>query len=111
MVGASTPKPTVISPEADSVLGNTLTIKGTATNAKMVRIKVEYSSTLLGLLETNGIVRELEVEVKSDGTFATDAIQLKGVLGSKADRYKVTVTAISAKGRESAPVVVDYRGK
>lgn len=111
MVGASTPKPTIVSPEEDSVLGNSLTIKGTATNSKVVRIKVEYVSSLLGILETSGLVRELEVEVKADGTFATDAIQLKGVLGSKADRYKVTVTAISAKGRESDPVVVDYRGK
>lgn len=111
MVGASTPKPVVTSPVADSTLGDSLVVKGTASNAKTVRVKVEYSSSLLGLLETSGLVREVELEVKEDGTFATDAIQLKGVLGSKADNYRVTVTAISAKGRESTPVVMNYKGK
>ncbi|MFM9873895.1 MAG: stalk domain-containing protein [Fimbriimonadaceae bacterium] len=109
MVGVVTPQPKLVSPEAGSNLGKSVVLTGTAEKAATVRIRVEYISSVFGLLQTQGLVKELEVEVNADGTFTTGSIALSGPLGSNPDSYKVTMIAISTKGRESDPVVANFK--
>jgi hypothetical protein len=108
--GATTPSPKLISPEAGADLNKSVIFKGTAEKAKTVRIRVEYVSSVFGLLQTSGLVQEVEVEVAADGSFSTETIALRGPLGSNPDSYNVTMTAISSSGRESEPVTVSFKG-
>lgn len=110
MAGAVTPTPKLNSPEAGISLGRTAVFQGEAQKAEKVRVRVEYVSSVFGLLQTEGLVIEVEVDVKSDGLFTTESIRLGGPLGSTPDQYRITLTSISAKGRESEPVVLIFKG-
>lgn len=108
--GVTTPAPKLVSPEAGADLDKAVTFKGTAEKAKTVRIRVEYISSIFGLLQTSGLVKEVEVEVASDGSFTSESIALRGPLGSNPDSYKVTMTSISSTGRESESVTIEFKG-
>jgi len=110
LLGASTPAPKLVSPTAGADLDKSVVFKGTAEKAKTVRIRVEYTASVFGLLQTSGLVRELEVEVAADGSFTTESIALRGPLGSNPDSYEVTMISISSSGRESEAVTVSFKG-
>ncbi len=110
LAGTITPEPKLVSPEAGADLDKNVVFKGTAEKAKTVKVRVEYISSVFGLLQTSGLVKEVEVEVAADGTFTTGSIALRGPLGSNPDSYQVTLTSISSNGRESEPVTINFKG-
>lgn len=109
MAGATTPEPKLTSPEEGTRLGRCVEISGVAERAKTVHIKIEYSASVLGLLRTTGVIKELDVDVNDDGTFKTDSIDLRGPLGTTPDSYTITMVSISGSGRESEPVMAEFK--
>lgn len=110
VAGISVPQPTITSPVKDSKLGSSVIFEGVAEKASKVMIRVQYVSRIFGLLQTQGLIGEFEVDVDKDGRFKTEQIALRGPLGSSVEEYVVTIVSMTSKGRESEVVTLTYKG-
>ena len=82
-VTVNTGKPTapvIIYPNKTEALTSPLVIRGKATPHTQVRVKVDYSSKLLGLLPVQGTAADAIVTADKNGNWKTDPIDLNSLL-------------------------------
>lgn len=102
-------KPTLTSPTAGNYSNETVVVEGVAENAKQVQISIIYRQKLLGLLESNGQLANVTVEVGDDGKFKSDPISLKLLFDPRDVTYDITVVGIGESGVKSAPTSVTIK--
>ena len=98
--------PTIATPVAGKITGNELTVTGSAPRAAKVEVTVSYTTRLLGLLRSGGAISTATYDVKADGTYATDPINIKISIEGKNTEYTVSVVSIAADGTRSEPQTV-----
>ncbi|AIE87516.1 stalk domain-containing protein [Fimbriimonas ginsengisoli] len=102
-------RPKVTSPVEGERLNDSFQVTGTARRNSQVKVKVEYSASLLGVLGTKGTLAEQTLDVDSQGNFQSQPIHLSGFANSRGTTYTITVTSIGRDGKESDPVVIKAR--
>lgn len=102
--------PVVTAPVAGSAVGSPLVITGTAPLNSSVHLRVEYSTAILGMFETNGELSDQTVDVNSQGKFKSSPINLTTLIKGKNTQYTITATTVSTNGNESEPTTVTVKG-
>jgi hypothetical protein len=98
------PEPPVVTyPGPKDKLADPQVIRGTAQPNSTVRLKITYTSKVLGFLGARGIAAEADVKVDKDGKWETKPLQLASVIGAQGTEYTLTVVAINSND-ESSPV-------
>lgn len=100
--------PVIKKPIADSKVASPLTVIGTAPQNSQVRLKIEYSTVVLGAFTMAGTLAEQVVDVNDKGEFLSKSIDLSTIVKGKNTTYTLTAVAISASGKESEPVVIKF---
>jgi len=102
--------PVITSPVAGRAVVSPLVITGAAPPNSNVHLRVEYSTVLLGLLETNGELSDQTVPTSSQGVFKSAPISLTTLIKGKNTQYTITAITVSANGDESEPTTVTVKG-
>ena len=98
--------PTITSPTAGKVSGDTIDIRGTAPNAQRVEITVLYRTSLLGILGSSGTISQTTVEVDKNGNFASTGVNIRLTLGGTDTEYTINVVGIGEDGTRSETATV-----
>ncbi|MGI8924801.1 MAG: copper amine oxidase N-terminal domain-containing protein [Fimbriimonadales bacterium] len=97
--------PKVISPAEGAKVNSPMVVRGTAAPNTRVRVKVEYTASLLGLIGTSGTIGEQALTSDAQGNFRSAPFDLD-TLGGQDAKFTITVIAISDAGKESPKKVV-----
>jgi hypothetical protein len=111
-VSVNTGKPTapvIVYPNKTDALDSPLVIRGKANPHAQVRVKVDYSSKLLGLLPVQGTAADTIVTSDKNGNWKTDPIDLNNLLSNRNVDYTISATAISATEEKSTPTQFRFR--
>jgi hypothetical protein len=111
-VSVATGKPTapvITYPNKTDALQSPLVIKGKATPNTQVRVKVDYSSKLLGLLPVQGTAADAIVTADRNGNWKTDPIDVNNLLSNRNVDYTISATAISATAEKSDTTQYRFR--
>ena len=112
VVSVATGKPTapiIVFPAKGDALSSPLIIRGKATPHTQVRVKVDYSSKLLGLLPLQGTASDAIVTTDKNGVWKTDPIELNNLLSNRNVDYTISATAISATAEKSDTTQYRFR--
>jgi len=93
--------PSFTGPEDGAKVGNRITLRGTAAPGSRVQLKVDYTTTTLGVFKTTGTVYETEVIADDQGRWSSDPIDLSTGLGGGPTTYNVTAVTVGANGKKS----------
>ena len=102
--------PAVTQPAQGAEVKSPITIKGNGTAGSSVRLRIEYVTTVLGMMDMKGTITDQMVEVDSNGNFASRPISLGTLVKGKNTAYTLTATTVDASGEESAPTTVTFKG-
>ena len=101
--------PTVTYPNKTDALNSPLVIRGKAGPNTQVRVKVDYSSKLLGLLPVQGTASDAIVTADKNGNWKTDPIDLNNLLSNRNVDYTISATAISTTAEKSETTQYRFR--
>lgn len=101
--------PVIVYPNKNETIENPLVIRGKATPHTQVRVKVDYSSKVLGLLPVQGTAADTIVTADRDGNWKTEPIDSKNLLSSRNVDYTISATAISATEEKSETTQYRFR--
>jgi hypothetical protein len=101
--------PVFTSPEEDAKVGGKLVLKGKAAPGSVVRIKIEYRKTALGVIDLRGTVADLEVTADSKGYWETESIDMSTGIGSGPTTFTVTAVTVGANDKMSDPATLKLR--
>ncbi|MCX6343875.1 MAG: copper amine oxidase N-terminal domain-containing protein [Armatimonadetes bacterium] len=108
--GEADSAPIITAPAAGKAIVSPLVITGTAPPNSSVHLRVEYSTTILGIFETTGELSDQTVDVDSLGKFKSSPIKLTTLIKDKNTQYTITATTVSANGEESEATTVTVNG-
>ncbi len=111
-VSVMTGKPTapvIVYPAKGDALSSPLIIRGKATPHTQIRVKVDYSSKLLGLLPVQGTAADAIVTTDKNGNWKTDPIDLNNLLSNRNVDYTISATAISTTAEKSDTTQYRFR--
>ena len=111
-VTVATGKPTapvIVYPNKNDPLDSPLVIRGKATPHTQVRVKVDYTSKLLGLLPLQGTASDSIVTADANGNWKTEAIDARNLLSNRNVDYTISATAISATAENSDTTQYRFR--
>ncbi len=110
--GAPT-QPVIVTPENDSLVGETLDVEGKAAPGATVRVSISYVSAALGgLFSVNGSAGSKDVVTDKNGNWKADAFTLKtnSLLASdRATVFTISAATVDASGTLSTPAKVVVR--
>lgn len=98
-------------PKAGEKLVEYMLVNGKTAPGARVKLKIEYTNNLSGLLKLTGTVAEEELMADAQGIFSSSHIRLSGVLASRGLDFLITATATDRNGRESRPTVIRAIGR
>ncbi len=99
--------PKLTSPEEGARIGaGNLIVRGTAGSGARVRIRVEYSATLLGLLERKGTLYDQVVDADQNGKFETRPIDVNFLGADRNTTYTITAVTLGANETASEATVL-----
>jgi hypothetical protein len=100
-------RPTITTPgeTTRSVATNAVNIQGKAARRARVLVRIDYSSTLLGVLGSKGTLFEKVVIADENGNWQTGNVRLDTVGTGSGTEYTVTAKVVGANGVESEPTV------
>lgn len=101
--------PTFTDPDDDAKIGSKLTLKGRAAPGSVVRIKIDYRKTALGILDLTGSLGEFEVTADNKGVWVTEPIDTNTGLGGGSATFTVTAVTVGANGKTSEPTTLKLR--
>jgi hypothetical protein len=101
--------PKITSPSQNQAPSNPLVIRGTAPANSRVHVRVEYSSTLLGLLRTSGAVADVVVTADAKGNWQTEEIRLDSLLRGSGTEYTISARTLGSQGAQSEATVLVLR--
>ncbi|WP_395092047.1 stalk domain-containing protein [Armatimonas sp.] len=101
-------KPTILTPIANTSVGNKVEITGKATPGATVRYRLIFEGVLL-ILPTDGIVTEGEVKTDAKGVWKVPAIALTTPLGVSKLSYTLTVATVGAGDTVSEVASVTFK--
>jgi len=101
----------IIRPKPGERLVEYVTISGKTSPKATVRIRIEYTNNLPGILRLSGTVLEDEVVADASGAFSLGPIRLGGVLQSKGLEFTIIAVARDSTGMESPPATVKAMGR
>jgi hypothetical protein len=101
--------PVIVYPNKNDALESPLVIRGKATPHTQVRVRVEYSSKVLGLLPVQGTASDTIVTADRDGNWKTDPIDARNLLSNRNVDYTISATAISATAESSDTTQYRFR--
>lgn len=101
--------PVIVYPNKNDAIDSPLVIRGKATPHTQVRVKVEYSSKVLGLLPVQGTASDTIVTTDRDGNWKTDPIESRNLLSNRNVDYTISATAISANAESSETTQYRFR--
>ena len=109
--GEAGSSPVITAPVAGRAVVSPMVITGTAPPKSIVHLRVEYSTTILGLFNTTGELSDQTVDVDSHGNFKSTPVNLTTLIKKgKNTLYTITATTVSANGDESEPTTVTVNG-
>lgn len=106
--GKPTP-PVILSPNKNDPIESPLVIRGKATPHTQIRVKVDYSSKVLGLVPVQGTAADTIVTADRDGNWRTEPIDARNLLANRGVEYTVSATAISANEEKSDTTEYRFR--
>jgi hypothetical protein len=102
--------PTITQPAAGTTAASPLVIRGTAAPGARVHVRVEYATTMLGLLRTTGALADLFVDANDRGEWATEAINLDTLIRGQNTEYTITARVVGEGDQRSEAVTRTLRG-
>ncbi len=111
-ISVNTGKPTaplITFPTKNDPMNSPLVIRGKATPHTQVRVKVDYSSKVLGLLPVQGTAADAVVTADGNGNWKTDPIDLKNLFSNRNVDYTISATAINATEEKSDTTQFRFR--
>jgi hypothetical protein len=102
--------PVITAPIEGKSIISPLVVTGIAPPNSSVNLKVEYTTKILGLFETNGQLSDQTIDVDSKGKFKSTPISLTTLISGKGTEYTITATTIFANENESEPTIVTVKG-
>ncbi len=103
-ISVNTGKPTapvITFPTKSDPMTSPLVIRGKAAPHTQVRVKVDYSSKVLGLLPVQGTAADSVVTADGNGNWKTEPIDLKNLFSNRNVDYTISATAVSATDEKS----------
>ncbi len=101
--------PVIVYPNKNDALESPLVVRGKSTPNTQVRVRVEYSSKLLGLLPVQGTASDSIVTSDRDGNWKTEPIDARNLLSNRNVDYTISATAISATAENSETTQYRFR--
>jgi len=101
--------PEFTAPEENTKVGNKVVLRGKAAPGSVVRIKIEYKKTALGVIDLKGTVADLEVTADSKGNWTTESIDMDTGLGAGPTTFTVTAVTVGADDKTSEPAVLKLK--
>jgi len=101
-------KPTILTPQADTKVGDTVTFKGKAAPNATVRYRIAYQGVLL-ILPAGGTVADGEVKADANGNWTIPDIRLSTPPGVSKITYTLEVAAVGAAGEASEATTVEFK--
>ncbi|MBW3623031.1 MAG: copper amine oxidase N-terminal domain-containing protein [Armatimonadetes bacterium] len=111
LAGGTLQRPFLISPAPGTKLSDSIQVVGRAEPNSTVRVMLNTTGKLFGVLPLEGSEIVQDVRVGSDGVFRSDALPLPRPLGAKNLEYKVSLVTVGPDGRTSEPLSVTYGAK
>ncbi len=102
--------PVITAPVEGKSIVSPLIITGIAPPNSSVNLKLDYTTKILGLFETNGQLSDQTIDVDSKGKFKSTPINLTTLISGKGTEYTITATTIYANENESEPTIVTVKG-
>jgi len=106
---AALDKPVIESPANGARVTSPLTVTGRADAGAKVKVRVDYSAKLLGLLTVNGTITEELVTADDQGRWQTSAINLDSAAIGGDATYTITAASVGADGKLSEQARVSVR--
>lgn len=101
--------PKVTYPIAGDKLTDPLVIRGTGAPNSIVRLKMDYTQKVLGILGVRGTASQQEIQVGPDGKWATKPLDLGSLLRSRDTQLTLSATTINARQQESPVTTLRIR--
>ncbi|MBA3725219.1 MAG: copper amine oxidase N-terminal domain-containing protein [Armatimonadetes bacterium] len=98
--------PKVTSPADGAKVNSPMVVRGTAAPNTKIRVKVEYTTSLLGAIAMSGTIGDQALTTDAQGNFRSAPFELDTPLGGQDTKFTITVIAISDAGKESPKKVV-----
>jgi hypothetical protein len=93
--------PKLAEPKQGDLVGNDLTIRGTAAPGARVQIRIDYTQSVLGAFKMNGTVAEMVVDADNNGRFVTKPVNLDTGLGRSGVTYTITAVTLGPNDQKS----------
>jgi hypothetical protein len=107
---AGAPEPPIVTfPGPKDKLADPQVIRGTAQPNSTVRLKITYTSKVLGFLGARGLAAEADVKADKDGKWETKPLELASLIGAQGKEYTMTVVAINDNDERSAVTTLRFR--
>jgi hypothetical protein len=104
------PEPPIVTyPGPKDKITDPQAIRGTAQPNSTVRLKITYTSKVLGFLGARGIAAESDIKADKDGKWETKPLQLASVIGAQGTEYTMTVVAINENDERSSVTTLRFR--
>lgn len=111
LAGGQLQAPTILEPKPNERLTGVVTVVGRAEPGATVRVSLNTSGRLFGLLPIEGSNIVQEVQAGADGTFKTDPLPLPSPVGAKDLRYQVQAVTTDPLGRTSTPTAMTFQAR
>jgi hypothetical protein len=108
-VNSTLEPPLFTDPEENAKVGSKVVLRGRAAPGSVVRIRIEYRKTALGVFDLKGTVADLEVTADSKGNWITDSIDMDTGLGGGSATFTITAVTVGANDKTSEATVLKLR--
>jgi len=101
--------PVITYPGPNDRLTDPQVIRGTAQPNSTVRLKIDYTSKVLGILGVRGTAAQVDVKADKDGKWETKPLDVSSMLGSRGTEYTLTAVAINSNEERSQVTTLKFR--
>jgi hypothetical protein len=101
--------PKITYPGPNDKLTDPLVIRGTGAPNATIRLKLDYTEKVLGVLGVKGTASQMEVLVGPDGKWATKPIDLGSLTRSKDTQLTLSATSVNSRQQESPVTTLRIR--
>jgi hypothetical protein len=101
--------PVITFPTAADRFTNPLVVRGTAPPNSTVRLKIDYTGKVLGLLGVKGTASQVDVPVNAAGKWETPPLNLSNLPAARGTEYTLTALTVNANAQESAVTTLRFK--
>ncbi len=104
-------QPVITAPRGAIPADRPLIVSGTAPSNSRVRLRVSYSSQLLGVFRSSGQLTDQTIEVGRNGRWSSEPINLTTLIRGRNTRYTISAVTIGRRGQLSPATTITIGGR